>query len=55
MMEAHRTEGRDQMKVCEYSVKHKAQGVPAETEIDCGPVGKIPACRKCADFYKRNR
>lgn len=36
---------------CEYSAMHLAQGVPADGSIDCGPVGIVPACQKCIDFY----
>lgn len=40
------------MNTCEYSPKHKGEGVPAVTVIDCGPVaGKVPACQACADTY----
>jgi hypothetical protein len=39
--------------VCEYSAKHKMDGVPATTTIDCGPVGVVTACQACADFYAR--
>ncbi|NED36717.1 hypothetical protein [Streptomyces sp. SID8499] len=42
-------------EVCQYSAKHKMQGVPAVTVLDCGPVGKVPACRKCAEFYQRQQ
>jgi hypothetical protein len=43
----------DQVELCQYSAAHKLSGVPAVTTIDCGPVGIVPACQKCADFYKR--
>lgn len=44
------------VKVCEYSAKHKWQGVPATTVLDCGPVvGKVPACSKCAEFYRKHQ
>lgn len=39
--------------VCQYSAAHADRGVEAETVIDCGPVGIIPACDDCADFYER--
>lgn len=38
---------------CLYSAAHSAQGVPATEVIDCGPVGLVPACAKCAGFYQR--
>ena len=38
---------------CQYSAAHRDQDVPAVTVIICGPVGKVPACQKCADFYAR--
>jgi hypothetical protein len=41
-------------QTCQYSAAHMVQGVKAVTTLDCGPVGKVPACQKCADFYKRN-
>jgi hypothetical protein len=40
--------------VCCYSAAHTMSGVPSVTVIDCGPVGMIPACQGCADFYTRN-
>jgi hypothetical protein len=40
-------------EVCQYSAKHKLDGVPAVVVIDCGAVGKVPACQECADFYER--
>jgi hypothetical protein len=42
-----------QTLVCAYSAAHNMASVPAVTVIDCGPVGMIPACQKCADFYAR--
>lgn len=36
---------------CRYSARHLADAVPAVTILDCGPVGQIPACQRCADFY----
>lgn len=38
---------------CRYSTKHMHAGVPAITSLDCGRVGKVPACQACADFYTR--
>lgn len=38
---------------CRYSTAHKIQGIPAVTTIFCGPIGKVPVCHKCADFYQR--
>jgi hypothetical protein len=38
---------------CHYSAAHAARGVPATTEIDCGRVGIVPACQRCAGFYDR--
>ena len=40
-------------EVCRYSYAHTMRDVPAVTVIDCGPVGIVPACQKCADFYAR--
>jgi hypothetical protein len=37
--------------ICGYSPAHGAQNIRAVTTIDCGPVGIVPACQKCADFY----
>lgn len=39
--------------VCQYSAAHAMAGVPATTEIDCGRVGIVAACEKCAAFYER--
>lgn len=39
--------------VCEYSARHRHEGVTATAILDCGPVGMIPACEKCADFFTR--
>jgi hypothetical protein len=39
--------------LCRYSAAHNARGVVATTTIDCGPVGTVPACQRCADFYAR--
>jgi hypothetical protein len=38
---------------CQYSAKHKMDGVPATTTIDCGRVGIVAACQACADLYVR--
>lgn len=38
---------------CRYSAAHAMAGVPAVTVIHCGPVGDVPACQKCAEFYRR--
>lgn len=38
---------------CKYSAAHLAAEVPAVTVLDCGPAGRIPACRECADLYQR--
>lgn len=40
-------------RLCEYSARHKMDGVPATTTIDCGAMGEIQACQACADFYGR--
>lgn len=40
-------------EVCKYSTAHARSGVPAVTTLDCRPVGMIPACQACADFYTR--
>lgn len=42
------------VQLCEYSATHMMAGVPATTTIDCGPVGIVPACQLCADFYKNH-
>lgn len=39
--------------VCMYSAAHAMEEVPAVTVIDCGAVGPVAACRKCAEFYER--
>lgn len=41
------------VQFCEYSAAHKMNGRRATTTIDCGPVGVVPACQECADFYER--
>ena len=41
------------IQVCRYSLRHAMEGVPAVTEIDCGPVGIVPACKACRGFYVR--
>jgi hypothetical protein len=38
---------------CQYSAAHAASGIQASTEIDCGAVGMVRACQRCADFYGR--
>lgn len=43
----------EDLGVCMYSARHAMDGVPAVTVIECGPVGPVAACRKCADFYER--
>lgn len=43
----------DDLGPCMYSARHAMDGVPAVTVIDCGPVGQVPACQSCADFYRR--
>jgi len=42
-------------QVCQYSARHMVQGVPAVTVLDCGPIGEVPACQKCAEFYARQQ
>lgn len=37
--------------LCGYNSVHSLKGVAATTQIDCGVVGIVPACNKCADFY----
>lgn len=39
--------------ICQYSYAHFLADVPATTEIDCGRVGIVAACEKCAAFYER--
>jgi hypothetical protein len=40
--------------LCGYSAAHAARGIGATQIINCGPVvGDVPACDKCADFYRR--
>lgn len=39
---------------CAYSAAHTRDEIPAVTVIDCGAVGRVPACRRCAKFYARN-
>lgn len=36
---------------CGYSAAHNIRQVPAVTMIDCSPVGIVPACAQCAEFY----
>jgi len=40
-------------ELCQYSARHNHEGVLATGTIDCGPVGIIPACDKCIQFYER--
>lgn len=40
-------------RACQYSAAHAMKGTPATTIIDCGLIGKVPACQPCADFYQR--
>jgi hypothetical protein len=39
--------------VCGYSLKHAMAKIPAVTVINCGPVGVVATCQRCADFYNR--
>lgn len=41
------------LQLCGYSAAHAARGIASTTTIDCGPVGIVPACQPCADFYAR--
>jgi hypothetical protein len=50
---AARWEDDEVTEICQYNLKHKMHGVLAVTTIDCGPVGIVPACQWCADFYER--
>lgn len=38
---------------CEYSAAHTHKGIKATVAIDCGPVGKVPACGKCAALFAK--
>lgn len=38
---------------CQYSAGHSMDKVPADTVLDCRPVGFTPACQECADLYAR--
>jgi hypothetical protein len=40
---------------CQYSAQHQAQGVQAVVVVDMQPVGDVPCCKACADFYQRMR
>jgi hypothetical protein len=39
---------------CDYSAAHRLRGerALAVAELDCGPLGSVPACQACADFYE---
>jgi hypothetical protein len=39
---------------CKYSAAHASRKVPAVTEIDCRPVGILPACQACAEFFAKH-
>jgi hypothetical protein len=45
----------DGPELCRYSAAHQMAGTLADTTIDCRPIGIIPACQPCADFYDRMR
>lgn len=40
-------------QTCQYSAAHAMANVPATGTIDCGPVGIVPACQACVDFYAK--
>lgn len=41
-------------EVCQYAIAHVWAQIPAVTVLDCGVIGLIPACQRCADFYDRS-
>jgi len=49
----HESRIAPELELCRYSARHASAGIPAVTVIECGPVGAVPACQECADFYVR--
>lgn len=40
-------------EVCEYSLRHNDERVPATTTIEVPGIGQVPACEPCFTFYER--
>ena len=58
---AHRENGHrevpqeddDDLTVCNFDLKHKADGVPATRILSYGPDDFMPACAECAAFFEQ--
>jgi hypothetical protein len=37
--------------LCQYAAAHNIRRIPAATVIDAGPLGFVPCCAECAEFY----
>jgi hypothetical protein len=46
-------EDDDDLTVCTFDLKHKAEGVPATRILSYGPDDFMPACAECAAFFDR--
>jgi hypothetical protein len=38
--------------MCDYSFTHNQMNIPATGSIHCGPLGDVPACRRCVEFVR---
>lgn len=46
-------EDDDDLTVCNFDLKHKAEGVPATRILSYGPDDFMPACAECAAFFEQ--
>ena len=46
-------EDDDDVTVCSFDLKHKAEGVPAKRILHYGPDDFMPACAECAEFFEQ--
>jgi hypothetical protein len=46
-------EDDDDLTVCNFDLKHRAEGVPATRILSYGPDDFMPACAECAAFFEQ--
>jgi hypothetical protein len=46
-------EDDDDLTVCTFDLKHKAEGVPATRMLSYGPDDFMTACAECAAFFEQ--
>jgi hypothetical protein len=46
-------EDDDDLTVCNFDLKHRAEGVPATRILRYGPDDFMPACAECTAFFEQ--